>query len=123
VFDSPRRLHPLSHCQDRDLADEATEEVGAFVVMAEAGGARVLEATDLVRTGVATRMAVLASPADSDGREFICRGVPYADRTGVSSHRLPLPGVPIVDRIARADLGTTADVNVFLPGTTSRTSV
>jgi hypothetical protein len=93
------------------VVDEPIEDVDAIVVTAEAGGAGVLEAADLVHLGVATRVALLTNPPDPAEREFIYRGVPYEDRAAVSIHQLALLGVPIVDRIAHAGGGTTADVD------------
>jgi hypothetical protein len=95
------------------VVDEPLEGVDAIVVTADAGGAGVLEAADLVHLGVAARVAVLTSPPDPAERELIYRGVPYEDRATVSIHQLALLGVPIVDRIAHVGGGTTADVDAL----------
>src|SRR6185503_7963626 len=62
------------------VASDPIEPVDMIVVGSEAGGAGVLEAADLQRSGFATRIAVFTDPPDADvDREFIRRGVPYED--------------------------------------------
>jgi hypothetical protein len=60
------------------VADDAPAPADMIVVATGADGAGVLEAADLVHSGVGTRVAVFADPPDPIvDREFIRRGVPY----------------------------------------------
>ena len=62
------------------VADDAPAQADMIVVATGADGAGVLEAADLVHSGVGTRVAVFADPPDPIvDREFIRRGVPYED--------------------------------------------
>jgi hypothetical protein len=62
-------------------------------------GAGVLEAADLVRSGVATRVAVFGEPPDTVEREFIRRGVPYENVAVRSVRQLKALGIDAVDLI------------------------
>ena len=87
-----------------------SERVGpadVIVVAVDADGVGVLEAADLVHSGVATRVAVFAEPPDTMvEREFIRRGIPYEDAAARSVRQLRALGVDTIDRIPRYVTGT-----------------
>lgn len=77
------------------------------VVMVDAEGAGVLEAADLVYSGVATRVAVFGeSPDTIVEREFIRRGVPYENGAARSVRQLRALGVASVNLIPTYVRGT-----------------
>ncbi len=96
------------------VADEPIGPADVIVVSADSNGAGVLEAVDLVQSGIASRVAVFADPPDAVDREFIRRGVPYEDRMARSSRQLRALGVTAIEEIPRAG-GTEAEGRV-LPG-------
>src|SRR6266446_8033482 len=56
------------------VVDEPVGPADVIVVAIDAGGAGLLEAADLVHSGIATRVAVFSDPPDAVAREFIRRG-------------------------------------------------
>ena len=94
--------------------DEPVEPADIVVVTADAGGAGVLEAADLVRSGIARRVAVFADPPDAVDQEFRRRGIPYEDVAAWSVRYLRLLGVTAIEPIPRAIAGTE-DVGEVLP--------
>ena len=86
-----------------------------IVIAVNAGDAGVLEAADLVHSGIATRVALFASPPDPVEHEFIRRGVPYEDPAARSARQLRSLGVMAVERISRAITGTETEGEA-LPG-------
>jgi|ERR1700730_7821859 len=98
------------------VADDAPAQADMIVVATGADGAGVLEAADLVHSGVGTRVAVFADPPDPIvDREFIRRGVPYEDWAARSIQQLNGLGVKMVEVIPRAVAGTDDEGRV-LPG-------
>lgn len=82
------------------VINEHVEPADAIVVAVNADGAGVLEATDLVHSGVATRVAIFAEPPDTMlEREFIRRGVRYEDAAARSVRQLRALGVDTIDLI------------------------
>jgi len=79
------------------------------VVSADAGGAGVLEAADLVRDGVAPRVAVLGDPPRREDLELVRRGLPDPDAAALKLRQLALLGIGDVELIAAGDSGTHAD--------------
>ena len=77
-----------------------------IVVSGEADGAGVLEASDLVHSGVATRVAVFTYAPNSMEREFTRRGIPYEDRTARFVRQLRSLGVVNVEQIPTYVTGT-----------------
>ena len=80
-----------------------------IVVSADAGGAGVLEAADLVRDGVASRVAVLGDPPRREDLEIVRRGLPDPDAAALKVRQLALLGIGDVELIAAGDSGTHAD--------------
>jgi hypothetical protein len=97
------------------LVNEPVEPADIIVVATDADGPGVLEAADLVRRGIATRVAVFADPPGRVDREFIRRGVPYEDEAARLTRQLRSLGVMAIEQIPRADAGTQGEADV-LPG-------
>jgi len=89
------------------VVNEHVEPADVIVLNLDADGAGVLEAADLVHSGVATRVAVFAKPPEAADREFIRRGIPYEDEAARSIRQLRALGIESVDRIPRYVAGTT----------------
>src|SRR5512139_3264799 len=70
-----------------------------IVVTLDSGGAGTLEAADLVRSGVAPKVAVFTDPPTAEDLEFIRRGLPYDDRAARQAAQLNLLGIRDVLRI------------------------
>lgn len=97
-------------------ADDPVQPADIIVVAIDADGAGVLEAADLVHSGVANRVAVFTDPPDPDvDREFLRRGVPYEDEAARSVRQLASLGIGHIERIPRAVAGTEDEGSV-LPG-------
>jgi hypothetical protein len=89
------------------VVDDALGSADIIVVATGADGAGVLEAADLVHSGVAPRVAVFADPPDPVvDREFLRRGVPYEDEAARSVRQLRALGVQAIEQIPRAVAGT-----------------
>jgi hypothetical protein len=97
------------------VVNEPVERADIIVVAADADGAGVLEAADLVHGGIATRVAVFADPPDRVDREFIRRGIPYEDAAARSVRQFRSLGVTAIEQIPRAVAGTEAEGEA-LPG-------
>ena len=95
------------------VVDESVEPADIIVVAADADGAGVLEAADLVHSGIATRVAVFADPPDQVDREFIRRGVAYEDAAARSARQLRSRGVTDIEEIPRAGGGTESEGRVL----------
>jgi hypothetical protein len=74
----------------------------------------VLEAADLVGSGVAARVAVFSAPQSPVARELIRRGVPYEDEAATAVRQLRALGVQTVEIIPGAVTGTE-DMGRILP--------
>jgi hypothetical protein len=81
------------------VAADPLAPADAVVVAIDAGDAGVLEAADLVRQGMAARVAVLSDAPTPAERELARRGVPYEDAAAVAVRRLASLGVPTAERI------------------------
>ena len=89
------------------VSDDSVEPADAIVVSVDVGAAGALEAADLVDSGIATRVAVLADRTTEEDREFRRRGIAYEDAAQRLVRYLTLLGVADVERIADAVSGTT----------------
>jgi hypothetical protein len=69
-------------------------------------GAGVLEAADLVHSGVAPKVAVFADPPDAIDREFLRRGIPYHNEAAVEVQQLRELGIENVQEISEGVAGT-----------------
>jgi hypothetical protein len=100
---------PLLRAAGRALViNEPIAPADIIVVSAAAGGAGPLEAADLVKSGVATRVAVFSDPPTGEDHEFIRRGLPYEDGAERQIRQLKSLGVTDVVRIPRTEAGTEA---------------
>jgi hypothetical protein len=88
------------------VVDERVKSADIIVVSGEADGAGVLEASDLVSSGVATRVAVFSYARSTVVQEFTRRGIPYRDKTGRFVEELNALGIVNVDQIPPYVTGT-----------------
>lgn len=77
-----------------------------IIVSTDSGGAGTLEAADLVKGGIATRVAVFTDPPSGEDLEFIRRGLPYEDASARQIRQLRSLAVTNVVQIPRAEAGT-----------------
>jgi hypothetical protein len=90
------------------------QSADVIVVAIDAHGAGTLEAADLVHNGVATRVAVFATPPDEKvDSEFLRRGIPYENAAAVSIHQLQSLGIDNVEQIARTVGGSEEEGEVL----------
>jgi hypothetical protein len=87
------------------VVNERIGSADIIVVSGEGDGPAVLEASGLVHSGVATRVAVFAY-ADAVEREFTRRGVPYENKTARYVRQLRALGVVNVEQIPTYVTGT-----------------
>lgn len=88
------------------VVDERVKSADIIVVSGEADGAGVLEASDLVRSGVAKRVAIFSYARTTVEQEFTRRGIPYRDKTGRYLDELNALGVVNVEQIPTYVAGT-----------------
>ena len=84
-----------------------------IVITLDSGGAGALEAADLVRQGLASKVAVFADLPSVEAAEFLHRGLVYEDRADRQSRQLALLGVINVLRIPAAVTGTTDETDLI----------
>jgi hypothetical protein len=96
------------------VADDPLPRADVIVVATGSDGAGTLEAADLVKTGVAPRVAVFADPPDPVvDREFLRRGIPYEDAGARMLRQLKALGVETTEEIPRAVAGTSDEGKVL----------
>jgi hypothetical protein len=95
------------------VVNEPVALADIIVVSPESGGAGVLEAADLVQSGIATRVAVFSDPPSGEDLEFIRRGLPYMDAGAMQVRQLKWLGVTDVVQIPRTDAGTESEGQVL----------
>ena len=88
------------------VVNERVEPTDVIVLSVDTDGAGVLEAADLVDTGVATRVAVFADLPNAAHQEFIRRGISYDDEADRSIRQLSALGIETVERIPKSVAGT-----------------
>jgi hypothetical protein len=88
------------------VVDERVGSADLIVISGDADGAGVLEALDLVHSGVAMRLAVFADAPDDVEREFIRRGVRYENSAARSIRELRELGAVSVEQIPIFITGT-----------------
>ena len=111
---SPIR-RPILRAAGRVLVvNDRIELADAIVVMVDAGGPGVLEAADLVHSGVAPRVAVFGEPPDAPVEsEFRRRGVAYENAATRSVRDLRALGVNSVDLIPTYVVGSEDEAPVL----------
>jgi hypothetical protein len=95
------------------VVNEQVESADVIVVAVDADGAGVIEASDLIHSGMARRVAIFTGTPDPVGSEFIRRGVPYEDEAARSVRQLRLLGVETIDQIPGSVLGTDDEGRVL----------
>jgi hypothetical protein len=95
------------------VVKESPAPANVIVIALDTGGAGVLEAADLVQSGMATQVAVFADPPSGDDLEFIRRGLPYEDEAARQIRQLEMLGVRNIMRIPRTDAGTEGEGQVL----------
>src|ERR1700704_2673305 len=75
------------------VVNEPVGVADIIVISLDSGGAGALEAADLVKSGIATRVAVFADPPSGQDLEFIRRGLPYEDESAKQIRQLGWLGV------------------------------
>jgi hypothetical protein len=88
------------------VVDEPVERADVIVVAIDALDAGLLEAADLVHSGIATRVALFADAPDAVDREFIRRGAPYEDDAARSVRLLRSMGVETIEHLPVTVAGT-----------------
>jgi hypothetical protein len=82
------------------VAEDTIAPADVIVVAVDAHGSGTLEAADLVRSGVATKVAIFADAPDAIvENEFLRRGVPYEGAAKRSIRELSSLGVTKIEQI------------------------
>jgi hypothetical protein len=97
------------------VVNEPVAAADIIVISLDSGGAGALEAADLVKSGVATRVAVFTDPPSGDDHEFIRRGLPYEDASVRQIRQLGWLGVADVMSIPRPEAGTEGEGQALPP--------
>jgi hypothetical protein len=97
------------------VVNEPVGVADIIVISFESGGAGVLQAADLVQSGIATRVAVFADPPVGEDLEFIRRGLPYEDASAWRISQLRSLSVTDVTQIPRTEAGTEGEGEVLPP--------
>ena len=95
------------------VVDEPLAPADIIVISADSGGAGALEAADLVKSGIATRVAVFTDPPSREDLEFIRRGLPYEDGAARQMRQLRWLGVTDIVQIPRPEAGTESEGHVL----------
>ena len=95
------------------IVNEPVAPADIIVIEPDLVGGGVLEAADLVQSGIATRVAVFADPPSGEDHEFIRRGLPYEDAAARQTDQLKWLGVTDVMQIPRADAETEGVAEVL----------
>jgi hypothetical protein len=88
------------------VAGDPDERADVIVIATDAGGAGVLEAADLIKAGVASRIAVFSDPPGTVDREFLKRDVAYLNPAALSIQQLHALGITSVEEIPPTVTGT-----------------
>jgi hypothetical protein len=97
------------------VVNEPVGVADIIVISLDSGGAGALEAADLVKSGIATRVAVFTDPPSGEDLEFIRRGLPYEDESAKQIRQLGWLGVTDVVEIPRTEAGTEGEGQVLPP--------
>ena len=95
------------------VVNEPLAPADIIVISADSEGAGALEAADLVKSGIATRVAVFTDPPGREDLEFIRRGLPYEDGAVRQIRQLRSLGVTDVVQIPRPETGTEGEGQVL----------
>lgn len=95
------------------VVNEPVGPADIIVVSLDSGGAGTLEAADLVKDGIATRVAVFSDPPSGEDLEFIRRGLPYEDAGARQIRQLRRLAVTNVVQIPETEAGTGSEGQVL----------
>jgi hypothetical protein len=96
------------------VVNESVASADIIVVSLDSDGAGVLEAADLVQSGISKRAAVFMDAPSEEGNEFIRRGVPYEDGGAKQIRQLTSLGVTEIVRISPVE-GIEDEVRALVP--------
>jgi hypothetical protein len=96
------------------VRDDALQTVDVIVVPQWLGDSGAIEGADLVKSGIASRVAVLPEPPRPAERELARRGVQYPDETADVVRVLELLGVTNVEVISTLASSTEAEGRVLV---------
>jgi hypothetical protein len=97
------------------VVNEPVGVADIIVISLDSGGAGALEAADLVKSGIAKRVAIFTDPPSGEDLEFIRRGLPYEDESAKQIRQLGWLGVTDVVEIPRTEAGTEGEGQVLPP--------
>jgi hypothetical protein len=92
------------------VIEEPISPADIIVIATSSFGAGALQAADLVRSGIATQVALFTDPPSGEDLEFIRRGLPYVDEAATQIRQLRWLGVTDVQQIPRTEAGTNDEV-------------
>jgi hypothetical protein len=95
------------------VAADPTEPADLIVIAVDADGEGVLEAADLVKAGIADRVALFSDPPDEVDREFRRRGLAYHNAAAISQQQLRGLGITQVEVIPRSVAGTEDEATLL----------
>jgi hypothetical protein len=95
------------------VVNEPLGPADIIVVSLDSGGAGTLEAADLVKGGIATRVAIFTDPPSGEDLEFVRRGLPYEDASARQIRQLSSLAVTDVVQIPRTEAGTEGEGEVL----------
>jgi hypothetical protein len=96
------------------VVNEPVASADIIVLSLDSGGAGVLEAADLVQSGISKRAAVFTDSSDRADHEFMRRGLAYEDAAARQIRQLRSLGVTDVVQISKVD-GTDGEGQVLPP--------
>lgn len=95
------------------VVNEPVTPADIIVVSLDSGGAGALEAADLVKSGIATRVGIFTDPPSGEDLEFIRRGLPYEDESAKQIRQLRWLGATDIVEISRTEAGTEGEGQVL----------
>jgi len=95
------------------IADDPLEPADIIVVSVSARGAGLLEAAELVRRGVSSRVAVFEELPSALDHELARRGILFESDSSRSVTSLRALGVPVVEEIPGGEGGSEAEVGAI----------
>jgi hypothetical protein len=91
------------------VVNERVRSADVIIISGDADGAGVLEASDLLHGGVATRVAVFVYAPDTVEHEFTRRSIPFENKSARSVRELRALGVLSAEEIPKYITGTESE--------------